>query len=491
MRILLSALLLLLLLSLTRLAAQNPKTPNAFAARLNLIDYGWLHDHNVRLGEGFELAYYRNIAPWINVGLPLKLGLARLPRTDNHTVTLSVDAILKIQPGSITARVLPFIYGGGSYFVESLNQSYVMLPLGAGFDIRVSKYAYLSLQGEYRDTGVKDRDFVQGGAGFFFILHDPRPKRKRLRDSDRDGTPDVLDPCPTEAGPTAALGCPDVDNDSIADRDDLCKTLAGPRATGGCPDSDGDGVADKQDDCPTLAGPLHGCPDSDGDGISDQKDKCPQESGPVANQGCPTDRDSDLDGLPDKQDRCPELPGAPALRGCPDSDGDGVPNIDDDCPQQAGAVKGCPDLDNDGVADRDDKCPSSAGPASNQGCPEVKQETKERLAYATKAVQFQTARATLKRESFAILDELAGILQQYPDYKLVISGHTDNVGDEQRNLELSQARAKACHDYLVSKGVAADRLRYAGYGETRPVGDNATAAGRELNRRVDFELVLE
>ena len=97
----------------------------------------------------------------------------------------------------------------------------------------------------------------------------------------------------------------------------------------------------------------------------------------------------------------------------------------------------------------------------------------------------------MKNQSFAILDELIGILREYPDYKLSISGHTDDVGDEARNLVLSTDRAKACADYLIFKGIQPERLRSAGFGEARPIASNRTASGRELNRRVEFELIVD
>lgn len=113
-----------------------------------------------------------------------------------------------------------------------------------------------------------------------------------------------------------------------------------------------------------------------------------------------------------------------------DSDGDGIADKDDPCPNAPGAFGGCPDTDGDGLADNLDKCPTMAGAAGSNGCPEVKKETKDRLAFATQAVQFETGKAKLKTSSYGILDEIVEILRQYPDYKLAISGHTDDVGAE-------------------------------------------------------------
>ncbi|WP_418264283.1 OmpA family protein [Flavobacterium faecale] len=108
--------------------------------------------------------------------------------------------------------------------------------------------------------------------------------------------------------------------------------------------------------------------DTDGDGIYDKYDACPDVKGLKQFNGCP---DTDGDGIPDKDDACPDVAGIAALNGCPDADGDGVTDADDACPKEAGlkALKGCPDADGDGIADKDDKCPKVKGPKENGGCP--------------------------------------------------------------------------------------------------------------------------
>ena len=108
--------------------------------------------------------------------------------------------------------------------------------------------------------------------------------------------------------------------------------------------------------------------DTDGDGIYDKDDACPEVAGLEAFNGCP---DSDGDGIEDSKDACPNTPGPKEYNGCPDSDGDTVIDKDDACPNTPGlvALAGCPDADGDGVADKDDECPNEAGPAENNGCP--------------------------------------------------------------------------------------------------------------------------
>jgi len=109
--------------------------------------------------------------------------------------------------------------------------------------------------------------------------------------------------------------------------------------------------------------------DTDGDGIIDKEDTCPDKAGLAAFKGCP---DSDSDGLEDSKDECPNQAGTLAFNGCPDSDGDGIKDAEDVCPNEAGskAMKGCPDKDGDGLSDKEDACPTVAGTMELKGCPD-------------------------------------------------------------------------------------------------------------------------
>ncbi|OGX84755.1 hypothetical protein BEN47_15960 [Hymenobacter lapidarius] len=268
-------------------------------------------------------------------------------------------------------------------------------------------------------------------------------------------------------------------------------------ALGQMKDEDKDGVSDKKDKCPgTPAGVAvdpNGCPlDKDGDGVPDYQDKCPDEKGLAALEGCP---DRDGDGVRDADDKCPDTPGKAELAGCPDADNDGVTDQDDKCPDTPAGVKvdasGCPlDRDGDGVPDFQDRCPDRAGPASNKGCPEIKAEAKKILNEATKYINFDFNKATLKASSYPKLEQMVQIMNDYPDYSLSIAGHTDSKGADNFNLGLSYERAASARAYMLSKGIPAERIEARGYGETKPIADNATAAGQALNRRVDFDPFL-
>ena len=169
-----------------------------------------------------------------------------------------------------------------------------------------------------------------------------------------------------------------------------------------------------------------------------------------------------------------------------DSDADGILDSEDDCPLLAGIIKGCPDSDGDGVTDNNDKCPNTKGSPYNWGCPIIKVEDKKILDVAIRAVQFQSGTAIITRSSFKNLNDVLSVLNKYPELNLSLEGHTDSDGDDALNQKLSEKRVKACGDYLIKKGISSDRLKYIGYGETKPIGNNKTKEGKELNRRTEF-----
>ncbi len=282
------------------------------------------------------------------------------------------------------------------------------------------------------------------------------------KDSDGDGVPDKEDLCPNEAGSIELMGCPDADGDGIADKDDACPNAKGLEAFNGCPDTDGDGVADKDDACPKVKGlkAFNGCPDTDGDGIQDKDDKCPKVKGLKAFNGCP---DTDGDGVADKDDKCPKVKGLKAFNGCPDTDGDGIP-------------------------DKDDKCPKVKGVKANKGCPEIKKEEKEVLQKAMYGIKFQSGKDIITSSSNTILNKVVEIMKSSKAYKLTIDGYTDSVGKDDMNMDLSVRRAAAVKKYLVEHGISESRLTSRGFGETNPVADNKTAAGRAKNRRVELSI---
>jgi outer membrane protein OmpA-like peptidoglycan-associated protein len=251
--------------------------------------------------------------------------------------------------------------------------------------------------------------------------------------------------------------------------------------------------------------------DIDKDGIVDPKDACPNDAGPADpdpnKNGCPPPPDADKDGIKDAEDACPTEPGPantdPNKNGCPpppDRDKDGILDAQDACPDVAGVASedakknGCPpDKDNDGVPDAEDACPAYPGlrttdPAKN-GCPVAVRVTDEEV-YILQQVQFDTARATIRKESDELLDEVADVLKQHVELtRIEVQGHTDTKGNDRVNQTLSQNRANAVMAALVKRGVEASRLTAKGYGETQPIATNDTDEGRQKNRRVQFKIL--
>jgi outer membrane protein OmpA-like peptidoglycan-associated protein len=268
------------------------------------------------------------------------------------------------------------------------------------------------------------------GAPDYRLLAGVALRLLRTRDADNDRVLDDRDRCPIQPE----------DSDGFEDAD-------------GCPDpdNDGDGVSDAADRCATVA--------EDHDGVEDA-------------DGCP-DGDNDRDGVVDANDRCVAQP----------EDGDGFEDTD-----------GCPDPDNDGdgVADAADRCPmqpeSANGFQDQDGCPDEAPRyifrAHERLVFNN--IEFKTKSDELLPSSLPVLDEVVASLRAQPDVRVRIEGHTDDRGDADANLTLSQRRALSVMNYLTSAGIDGRRVEYTGFGETRPIEDNQTEGGRAKNRRVEF-----
>tara|TARA_B110000285_G_scaffold23623_1_gene22762 strand:- start:504 stop:2138 length:1635 start_codon:yes stop_codon:yes gene_type:complete len=235
------------------------------------------------------------------------------------------------------------------------------------------------------------------------------------------------------------------------------------------PDRDGDGILDKDDLCPDVKGLVEfkGCPDTDGDGLFDKIDDCPKTFGPKENNGCPYP-DTDKDGLLDKDDDCPSIAGPLENNGCPYKDTDG-----------------------DGLLDKDDECPQTPGPIENKGCPIIEKEEQEVLNTAFSNLEFETGLDVIKKASKPSLMELANTLKKKPDWKIQVTGHTDNVGDDDVNMVLSKKRAEAVKNFLGTEGIDKRRVKTLYFGETKPLSDNNTPSGRQKNRRVEFKVIFD
>ena len=201
--------------------------------------------------------------------------------------------------------------------------------------------------------------------------------------------------------------------------------------------------------------------DSDGDGVPNDDDQCPTTPpGRVVDaQGC--ELDGDGDGVVDGDDQCPETPAGVAVdeRGCAlDSDGDGVPDYRDDCPDTSAGAK-----------------------VDERGCYiELEEEVTIDMN-----IEFDVDSAEIKPTHSSELNRVVRFLTEYATAEAVIEGHTDSSGSASYNQNLSERRAKAVYEYMInSAGIAGSRLSWAGFGESRPIADNETTAGKQKNRRV-------
>jgi outer membrane protein OmpA-like peptidoglycan-associated protein len=275
------------------------------------------------------------------------------------------------------------------------------------------------------------------------------------------------------AGVTPGYGAPDWRGIGL-----IGYTMPPPEVIG---DSDGDGMLDDVDECPNDPEDFDGfqdedgCPDldNDGDGVLD------------VNDGCPNDPE-DIDGFED-EDGCPD----------PDNDGDGILDVDDQCPNEPGTLEnnGCPDpdRDGDGVPDRIDNCPDEPGTVENHGCQDAQLVVigAGRLDILEK-VYFKLGSHKLQKRSFALLDNVAKVMNAHPEIELIrVEGHSDKTGSLKFNMRLSKQRANTVIRYLVGRGkVTKDRLISEGFGPTRPlVPDAKTKEERAQNRRVEFHIV--
>lgn len=375
--------------------------------------------------------------------------------------------------------------------LEPLNESSLMMQGGVGLDLWL--VGPLHLRSDGRWVGRFGSDVTsewEWNVGLDF-----RPELPP--DLDGDGYKNKLDSCPEEAEDYDRYqdedGCPEADNDrdGLRDKDDECPNEKEDKDNfddeDGCPedDNDKDGIPDRRDQCPDKAedrdgtSDEDGCPDRDNDedGISDDRDSCPDEAEDMDefedSDGCP-ESDNDQDGVPDSQDQCPNHPEDIDMfddeDGCPDKDDDDdrVPDKDDTCPLQPEVYNGFDDTD---------------------GCPDDMPPEIKKFTGVIRGITFETAKAIIRPTSEPVLQEALGVFLRYPNLYMEIQGHTDDRGNDAANLELSQARADAVRQWFVDHGVPAEQLIAIGYGETVPMADNHSDAGRAENRRVEFKII--
>jgi outer membrane protein OmpA-like peptidoglycan-associated protein len=400
-----------------------------FEPSLTLADQGFRRFANIGPELGLRVGYLP--LRWLAVELE---GAAMPTRTDTET-----DATIFAFRGGLLAQlpywsVTPFVVVGGGVLGVASERSAVGSDIdpsayfGGGVKLHISRQVQLRF--DLRDVMSHKR-----GSDETFKNHNFEGLVSFVLTFNR--------PKPVEAPPP-----PDTDGDGILDADDECKDVPGVAEYQGCP-----------------------IPDTDGDGILDPDDECKDVIGVAEYKGCPVP-DTDGDGLDDLADTCLDVPGVAEYQGCPipDTDGDKILDPDDTCKDQPETVNGFDDAD---------------------GCPDEVPEEVARFTGVIKGIQFDTGKSTIKPVSRTTLDETVAVLAKYPSVLVEISGHTDDRGERDKNLTLSQDRANAVRDYLVSKGIDTARIRTRGAGPDEPIDDNKKKSGRTKNRRIEFKIITQ
>ena len=313
---------------------------------------------------------------------------------------------------------------------------------------------------------------------------------KAPKDRDKDKVSDKLDDCIDIPGIWVLKGCSDVDHDGILDQNDSCVTDSGIVKFNGCPDRDSDDIIDKIDDCPDTPGiqAFKGCPDTDGDGLMDKEDECPTFPGPKSNKGCPLKflhsinemgeiLETDTMYLNDKFYYFANLKA---------NDNQLFMLGEDDNSDFIRVILG-----NDTIT----ALRNARGFYFYQHLSHAEfevvllEEEEEILKAAFDNLEFETGKAIIKKSSYPSLEKLAGLLMTKKEWRIKISGHTDSDGKESANLILSQKRSEAVRDFLVTNNVLKERIDVEWFGETKPIADNKTKAGKQKNRRVEMKIL--
>lgn len=383
------------------------------------------------------------------------------------------------------------VSGFGAYLTsDAMNQTsnaYIMAtPQVSTKTVADSKSEWTKISGTFKATGnesyvtigvfngpastksVSEGNGVNGIRAYYFVDGVSIEEGVSEKDTDKDGLTDAM-----EASFGTNPNNPDTDGDGLNDGEEI-NGVDSPSTTA---------VATMKSNAKDACDPLKNGPDcdADGDGLTNAQE---------ANMGTnPNNPDTDGDGVKDNADNCPTVPGKD--NGCPenaepDSDRDGLTDAEE---KELGTDPNNPDTDGDTVGDKADHCPLVAGTVAAKGCA-LDEALLEEIKSASEHIYFNSGKSTIKAESFPDLDKLAAIFKEHPEVKASIEGHTDSQGNDQMNLDLSKARAKAVKDYLIKKGVDADHLTSEGFGETRPVATNDTAEGRAKNRRVIVQTSL-
>lgn len=388
-----------------------------------------------------EIGISRRLNKFLSLAVPLRLGTANLPIGTTQKFTsdvrlFGIDAMVQAMPAKYNWRILPYITAGLG--IASLDKTAnLSLPVGVGLNFRIADCTYLNFESQYRKGFTAQRDHFMHKVGLVLFIDDNyATDSNKAKEISAAAEKLRLD---TEAKARAAV---EAANRAKAEAE--AKVAAEIEAANQAKLA-AEAKAKAELEAANRA-----------KAEAEAKAKAAAEAAAKAKADVTT--------------ATADAAAAARANAARDTDGDGVPDVSD-------------------------KCPTVKGTVANNGCPEevrqapvVTVETQKVLTEALEGVQFETGSAILKPVSYAILDKVASVMKNNGSYNLAIGGHTDATGNEAANQKLSEKRAQACLSYLVTKGIAASRMKATGYGSTQPIMDNKTPEGRAKNRRVEFRV---
>ncbi|HEY3295356.1 MAG TPA: OmpA family protein [bacterium] len=433
---------------------------------------------NVQPGLQARLSLAATLLPFAQ--LELGGGFTELRSEHSHTVMTPADLIMKLSPGGLS-MLFPYFFGGAGVLnyryddfplntaAGTVRNGWVpYIPVGAGLQFKLSQVTQLDLRGTYNQmlssdvspsvTRTQHDRFWGVLAGVQFTASRPN------RDWDKDGLSNK-DEKRLGTNPKKA----DTDGDGLTDGDEVHTYHSDPLKM----DTDGDGLADGDEVLKHHTDPLK--TDTDGDGLSDFAEVTQYQTDPLKT-------DTDGDGLSDSA----EVMQYKTDPNKADTDGDGLADGLEVNKYKTDPLK----MDTDGGTVPDglevERGTDPLASADDVPAPQVMMFELDKPVVLP-GIQFEFNKAVIKPESEAVLIEAYNSLHDHKDIDVEIGGYADAIGSAKANQMLSQKRAESVRQWMINKGIEANRLMAVGYGKTNPIATNDTEEGRALNRRIEFK----
>ncbi|MCB9086966.1 MAG: OmpA family protein [Calditrichae bacterium] len=494
-----AALLLMLSLSVSaQFKAQNLGGGMGFGQTYGYVDGEWTSDPGLTLRAFLRRSLSDRFEGELSAGI-----FSRLKDEDFETRLSPIDARLLFRLFA-NQTWSPYIYAGGGAVYYDIKtapttnraKNYTSkgwvpyIPFGLGMQFRLDDVTSFEVSGGYNMTFTDDLNAIQQDADDNFLSvvagltmagfnwnADPdgdgltNRQEKELGtdmnnpDSDGDGLTDGEEVMKYQTNPMMA----DTDGDGLNDGEEVNQYKTNPAKA----DTDGDGLNDKEEAVTYNTDPLKA--DTDGDGLSDKDELMTYKSDPLK-------KDMDGDGLSDGE----EVLTTKTDFAKKDTDGDGLNDGDEVNKHKTDPLK----ADTDGGSVDDGKeVARGTNPLDKKD--DVVLEVKAGAAIVLEGVVFASGKADITAESAQRLEKAYNTMVAYPNMVVEIRGYTDNTGNRNANMSLSNRRAIAVKQHLMSKGIDGARIQAKGYGPDNPIADNSTPEGRQKNRRIEFHVVSQ